>query len=207
MLTKSTARGYGPTSDCSGADVNVEFLKAGKWKLSIGSTDLMVVNFGIPELPREPFDGDQLKQALKEIRAGKIADELIELLEKSIKEIKKGGMIVIDAEAPIQASHLKGSCFRPEPFPINAGHLSRLSRMDGAIILDFDLMCHAFGAILDGRATTDEKSERGARYNSAVRYVQSREGKAVAIVISEDGYVDVIDYKEPKPAQEELICG
>lgn len=187
---------------------SITFLKTGKWRLRSGGKDLMIVNFGIPEVPKSRFDKLRLHNAI--IRIGcppNRSDEFLEILEPAVEEITKGGLIVISGDASNAASDLQASCFRPEPFHINADHITRLSRMDGAIILDFDLKCHAFGAILDGAATEGENPQRGSRYNSAVRYVQSREGKAVAVVISEDGYVDVIAYKEPKPAQEELICG
>ena len=33
---------------------------------------------------------------------------------------------------------------------------------------------------------------RGARYNSALRYLQSIEGDCIAVVVSEDGGVDIV---------------
>ena len=45
------------------------------------------------------------------------------------------------------------------------------------------------GAILDGMVSEEADLSRGARYNSAIRYVNSHE-RTCAVVVSEDGYVD-----------------
>ena len=46
--------------------------------------------------------------------------------------------------------------------------------------------------ILDGRATRGGDPARGARFNSAVRYVEGADHASLAMVISEEGSVDVI---------------
>ena len=45
--------------------------------------------------------------------------------------------------------------------------------------------------ILDGISSEKGTSERGARYNSAIRYVEKNKKKCIAIMISEDGMVDL----------------
>ena len=52
--------------------------------------------------------------------------------------------------------------------------------------------CYSIGVILDGKASGHGTSTRGARYNSAIRYVDSSPYPCLAIVVSEDGLVDVI---------------
>ena len=47
-------------------------------------------------------------------------------------------------------------------------------------------------AILDGLATEKGDSSRGSRYNSAVRYVESSRYACLAIVVSEDGLIDLL---------------
>ncbi|HOX40391.1 MAG TPA: DNA integrity scanning protein DisA nucleotide-binding domain protein [Candidatus Brocadiia bacterium] len=74
--------------------------------------------------------------------------------------------------------------------------------VDGAVILDFGGRCYAIGAILDGMATKNGNPARGARYNSALRYVEMKkqQGKdCIAVVVSEDGTVDVL----PEPENED----
>lgn len=73
----------------------------------------------------------------------------------------------------------------------------QLTSIDGALILDFDGNCYAYGVILDGVAKGKGDSGRGARYNSAVTYIKNKSScklrrKMFAVVCSEDGMVDVI---------------
>jgi hypothetical protein len=46
--------------------------------------------------------------------------------------------------------------------------------------------------ILDGKASGRGTSTRGARYNSAIRYVETSPYPCLAIVVSEDGMVNII---------------
>jgi DNA integrity scanning protein DisA with diadenylate cyclase activity len=70
--------------------------------------------------------------------------------------------------------------------------IRRVTSIDGAVLLDAEGRCHAVGAILDGRATADGRPARGARYNSALRYVRDAGCPTLAVVVSEDGRVDVL---------------
>jgi hypothetical protein len=82
-----------------------------------------------------------------------------------------------------------------------------LTGIDGAVLLDTDGYCHAIGAILDGQATPEGDPARGARFNSAVRYLRSltdRQIPALAVVVSEDGGVDLIPDLRPMIKRSEL---
>jgi DNA integrity scanning protein DisA with diadenylate cyclase activity len=65
--------------------------------------------------------------------------------------------------------------------------------VDGAILLSPEGIIHSFGVILDGQASKNGNSARGARYNSAIRYIDemSRKVNCLALIVSEDGYVDL----------------
>ena len=52
------------------------------------------------------------------------------------------------------------------------------------------------GVILDGKSRPNRGTPtRGARYNSAVRYVESSPYPCLAVVVSEDGMVDIVTRK------------
>lgn len=73
----------------------------------------------------------------------------------------------------------------------------QLTSIDGALMLDFDGNCYAYGVILDGIAKGKGNPGRGSRYNSAVTYIKNKASnklrrKMFAVVCSEDGMVDVI---------------
>ena len=64
--------------------------------------------------------------------------------------------------------------------------------IDGALICDADGVCHSIGTILDGKTSKKADSSRGARYNSAIRYIEQqkkKKKKTFIVVVSEDGYV------------------
>lgn len=66
-----------------------------------------------------------------------------------------------------------------------------LSAIDGALIIDLDGICHAIGVILDGEVVVEGTPARGARYNSAINYIEwKKDKKILAVIISEDGSVD-----------------
>lgn len=70
-----------------------------------------------------------------------------------------------------------------------------MTSIDGALIIGFDGMCYALGAILDGIASEDSQRGRGARYNSGLAYVdtQYKQGEDCLIaVISEDETIDIL---------------
>lgn len=70
--------------------------------------------------------------------------------------------------------------------------LARASRIDGGLLLDPAGHCCAIGVVLDGEASDDCQPSRGARYNSAVRYVHGSPSRRMAIVYSDDQTLDVV---------------
>ena len=72
--------------------------------------------------------------------------------------------------------------------------INNLTSIDGAMFLDFNCNCYGIGIILDGDAVIEGLTSRGARYNSAINYIerQKQQGKNfIAVIISEDGTVDI----------------
>ncbi|WP_242259095.1 tetratricopeptide repeat protein [Bacillus cereus group sp. BfR-BA-01409] len=77
--------------------------------------------------------------------------------------------------------------------------VEKITNIDGALYMDINGHVHAIGVILDGYAQAGKgDSSRGARYNSAIRYINGDEieGKCVIVVISEDGMIDIIPDSE-----------
>ena len=72
--------------------------------------------------------------------------------------------------------------------------IKSITAIDGAILLDNQFNCYAIGVILDGIAS-DGLQSRGARFNSALTYVnwqKDKTEKVWAVVVSEDGMVDIV---------------
>jgi hypothetical protein len=85
--------------------------------------------------------------------------------------------------------------------------LDHLLGIDGALLVDPNGDCHAIGVILDGTASSHGNPGRGARYNSAVRYVESafdRGIQTLAIVVSADGGVNYVPDLLPRLKRSEI---
>jgi DNA integrity scanning protein DisA with diadenylate cyclase activity len=70
--------------------------------------------------------------------------------------------------------------------------IRQLTQIDGAMLLDTEGYCHAIGLILDGLASEHGDAARGARYNSAIRYVETSTHNCLAVVVSDDGLINLI---------------
>jgi hypothetical protein len=88
-----------------------------------------------------------------------------------------------------------------EVIPISKDIVSHISSVDGAIIVSPDGNIYSFGVILDGLSTKNGNSSRGARFNSAIRYIDGQKEinvPCLAIIVSEDGYVDIYPTLNPR---------
>ena len=176
----------------------VEFLGHYHWHLRHGDSVLMSVLYGTPSLYRLPFNEGKLKSDLARIFKNEPdldANGLVELVRTAETE-KHGTLLVISAKASDESQRLSGQGTPIEPTKMTSKLLSRLTSIDGAIMLGVDGTCHAIGTILDGVACSSGDPARGARYNSAIRYVEHA-GSCLAVVVSEDGGVDFIPNLPP----------
>ena len=101
---------------------------------------------------------------------------------------------MISSIAAKEAKRLSGQSFPVYPLKLREAGIGAVSEIDGAILMDDSGNCHALGVILDGQASHAGDPSRGARYNSAVRYVeQTRNKKAscLIVIVSEDGMVNL----------------
>lgn len=110
---------------------------------------------------------------------------------------------VIKAEVDRLARHKRGTRLKSTvPLIRDDGPsqiLKQFSAVDGAVFLDFNGACYAFGVILDGVVEHDGNNARGSRYNSTKAYTEwAREKRypghiILGVVKSEDGMVDLFD--------------
>jgi len=177
----------------------VSFVKHHTWQLRHGDDVLMQVANGTPGLLHTDFPEIKLNAELQRLFAIKPpqAEPLLHLAEVVAKE-PHGSMLVISQHAADDATRLAKGKQATSIGPCQLSQLpdevlQQLTRIDGAVLVDPEATCHAIGVILDGKATDRGDRARGARYNSAVRYVDSCRDKAVVIVVkSEDGMIEVI---------------
>jgi len=173
----------------------VNFIRHFEWELSHDDETLMIVNYGHPRLPNIHINKTKFRSLIRktfdEIENENI-NSLWELIVRATKQ-KHGTMVVISTEAETEALRLKSQAIQIKPINITLEMIDKLTAIDGAILINpFDLKCYAIGVILDGLATDRGSTARGSRYNSAVKYCELKKGTCVAIVISEDGTIDLV---------------
>ncbi|EGP93269.1 Tetratricopeptide TPR 2 repeat protein [Nitrosarchaeum koreense MY1] len=173
--------------------LTINFSGAQKWELIHGSHTMLSVENTNPKIPKLKINKDIFNDLL-ERTFQEISSEDIERLW-SIVDIattqKHGTLLIISSEAEKEAIRLKNQSTMVNPTLLNESLIRNVTSIDGATLLDSKGICHSIGAILDGMSTNKGTSERGARYNSAIRYVENNKKKCIAVIISEDGMVDL----------------
>lgn len=173
--------------------------------LEIISKELINVVFKSPKLGEEGYSSEKFKAIMRSQFLNKPTDykydESINYLEKIVrksKEQKHGTMVVItDYDTAVaELGKLKKQSTLIEPTKIDPEYIKFITSIDGAIYFDIHGKCHAIGVILDGIARENlGDSSRGARFNSAYRYLEKitdLKKKCVIVIISEDGIVNII---------------
>lgn len=164
------------------------------WQLTHNGRTLMDVRSGQPRLPIPLFNAAKLRTDLPRIFPNVSADDadlIVKLVESASTE-KHGTMLVVLNDAAAEASRLANQATVIQPRLMTPELIKHLTPIDGAVLMSPDGMCFAIGVILDGLATPQGNPARGARYNSAIRFVQNHQEPCLAIVVSEDGGVDLI---------------
>lgn len=196
------------TESISGGELLVEDeRKFYRSDLSLIETNLVSVTFKNPRLGEEGYSSEKFTNLLKNTFWENQEDhaqimhkmQRLDQIVRKAREQKQGTMVVITE--PLTAKHemkqLSKQSTLIEPGIINTEYIKFLTAIDGAIFFDSDGNCHAIGVILDGIAKEDiGDASRGARYNSAHRYLhklkEDEQKKCVIVIISEDGMVDLI---------------
>lgn len=181
----------------------IQFKGRFAWTLSQDERRLMDVRNGVPSLPFPILDRGTVEQVIT-ARLGENSDpaRVYEMLTQAAGQ-RHGTLVVVSAEATKEAVRLRMRSIPIQPSLLGPELIEPLTRIDGALLLDPQGMCHAVGVILDGKASpkTGDRG-RGSRFNSAKTYLDSRaaegQGQCFAVVVSEDGMVQVL---EPEAAQ------
>jgi len=163
------------------------------WSVKYQAETLMLVKYGVPYLPKPKLNEQKLREDIPRIfeTSQNAVENIIKLAREAEKE-KHGTMLLITEHAKEESIRLKNQSTTISPLQLSPGLLKSLTPVDGAIILSPNCTCYAFGVILDGLATNSGDPTRGARYNSAIRYINTTNCASFAIVFSEDGCIDFI---------------
>jgi len=177
----------------------VEYLDVYSWQLLYSNKKLFKVDYEKVYLPQNKITYSEFKRRVSELFKGLSSEKIGKLYSVMIEAVKQkhGTMIIISKNARSETERLKNQAFRVEENEITPLVVKEITSIDGAVLIDTDCKCYGIGVILDGMASNNGNTARGARYNSAIRYVETIKNKenfsdCLAVVISEDGYVDLI---------------
>lgn len=186
--------------DASKEDLyEIRFTKRHAWSLVHANNVIMTIEDGLPQLPKEKISREKILSDLKRLFPVNSEDQnknIYNLIECAAKQ-KHGTMLVITNKAEQETKRLENQSTPIDPIKLNKELVHNLTTIDGAILLSPDGTCHAIGVVLDGVASPKGDPARGARYNSAIRYI-SVNSDSLAVVLSEDGTVDLVPNLRPQ---------
>lgn len=187
--------------------IKVTFQKHGHWSVEAGDILAIEYRYGNIEY-EEKFDFvgftlgaiDIFEKAYGKDRVPDM--DILGLIKKLVEKIKKvkhhGTTLVFHVNPVSEVDRLRERGIPIKQLkihPDNAELLNNMIHIDGAVMFDFSLTCHAIGIILDGVVDAELNNNlrtRGARYNSLRTYIDSQKGLAIAVVFSEDGAISIM---------------
>lgn len=190
--------------DACESPIIVEFLNQMEWKIKEGRETIFHYKNGSYNICPKINDNikDRLKDNLPSCNEQQL-DNIKSIIDEASKQ-KHGTMLLFTKHAKMEAKRLseceRGFMIAEKQLINDLSIIEKITSIDGALIIDMDCNCYAIGAILDGNAHKYVgSSERGARYNSACTYLANKTDESdvyLAVVISEDGTIDVLTNKQ-----------
>jgi hypothetical protein len=206
IMSKDGLIGLGSVSPEALADAYVvDFHGHHQWEFRQGDQALLRVRHGTPSLPYAAIPPGRIVENLRRIVPETTLQdaEQIGAAISALSELRGGTLLVIAADAAVEAARLDSQAMLIEPAQLDNAVLARAAAVDGAILMTPDGKCHAIGAILDGPAHLDCIPSRGSRYNSAVRYVRAAP-RRMAVILSEDRSLDIVPMLRPRVRQSDI---
>lgn len=185
----------------------VRFVGRHRWELEHDGHVMMRVSGGLPRLPGRALNAGKLQDTFERLfpEAPDHAASTFSRLADAVTGSGHGTTLIVHPDAQSEAQRLEAECTRVKPFLLDSNLAPSVTSIDGAVLVAPDCVCHAVGTILDGLASDRCQRARGARYNSAVRYVYTNRSKGtpcLAVVVSQDGTVDMIPDLRPQVSRQ-----
>lgn len=193
----SVALGLGRLREDYEADSEVAFrlrvTGRGRWELEHAGVRLLEVADGHARVPRQRLHHSTFADVVGRLFGDDGDVDRLWDLARAASRQAHGTMLVVHGNAQEEAIRLSPPAMGTKPKLLDESTLLAVSAIDGAIIVDPRGRCHAIGAILDGRAAPGVgDASRGARFNSAHRYLAEAGRQCLIIIVSEDGMINLI---------------
>jgi hypothetical protein len=197
------AAGYDPAAENAFV---VTVVGRGSWELATPATDasdpvrLLRIDNGRASVPKDRLSKDKFLDTVDRLfpdapdgSAGLLWDLALACARQA-----HGTMLVVHPEAAAEGHRLHPQALTISPTKPTLDALLAMTGIDGAVLVAPDANVHAVGVILDGTATGTGDPARGARYNSAVRYLAGEGKGALIIIVSEDGMINLLPDLQPR---------
>lgn len=183
--------------------LSVDFHGHYDWEIRSGEQLLLRTQFGSPQLPHEVLTPERFAENVGRIFHASDKINVARLWSLLVAQSRRAGgsQLIVAADAKAEALRLRQQATPIAPIDLTPEALDQACRIDGGLLVDPTGVCFAIGVVLDGPARDECTPVRGARYNSAVRYVLNSEAARMAIVVSDDRTVDVVPLLLPRVAR------
>ena len=170
------------------------------WEIRSGEQLLLRTQFGRPQLPHEALAPESFFDNVRRLFKASDCVDVDRLWKLFVLQSRRtgGSQLIVAEDAETEAVRLRHQATPIEPTQLTPEALEHACRIDGGILVDPAGICFAIGVVLDGPARDECTPARGARYNSAVRYVLGGQAARMAIVVSDDRTVDVVPLLLPR---------
>lgn len=173
----------------------LEFLDVNMWSLSFNGKHIVKYVNGQYRLPENKFDSQLLLKKCDEKFKKNYDKDIVKIIDVASCQ-KHGTMVIISPTAKKESAVIVGEGKGTAIYERNLINESRdlllgLCSIDGAFMIDPFGNCSGIGLILSNPNSGKGNPERGARYNSAVNYI-NKNTSSIAVVISEDGMIDIL---------------
>jgi len=196
-----------PNHDPAALDAfTINFLDHYQWELRHSAMPLLFSRYREPRLPQPPISRERFQSNFLRLfsRSTNANADLLWRLFETGASLNHGSMLVVAEDAALEAARLSDQGTAIDAVLMTPELLERVSGIDGSILIDPTGVCHAIGVILDGEASEDCLPARGSRFNSALRYVGSRDKRRMALVFSDDRTVDIVPLLKPQIRKAEI---
>lgn len=173
----------------------IEFINTNMWNLSYSGKYIVKYHNGQYRLPSNKFDWQVLIEKCNKKFNGGYDKKIVDIINKASDQ-KHGTMVIISQTAREESEALvkdgKGmAIYETDLIKASKDLVLGLCSIDGAIMIDQYGKCSGVGLILSNSNLGKGNPERGARYNSAVNYINANKN-SIVVVISEDGMIDIL---------------
>jgi hypothetical protein len=177
----------------------------GRWDLRHAEQGLVAFENGAPRLPQQRLSRERFANIASRVFVNSACDvEKLWAMSEAAADAEHGTMLVVSAAAVEESERLRGQALALEPTSIEPILVRQVTSIDGAVLVKPDGDVVAIGVILDGLATGSGDRARGARFNSALRYLEAGRAPTLIVLVSEDGLINLLPDLRPQVSRAEI---